>query len=155
MHRRPKYKRKAWRRTKPTAPGFRLPWSSSLRASDDSSGRLTRKENIAVAAIVIAVFVGALFLFNVLTDWGSQRKREEYLDRLRVNYSLSETQVATIRKIEGEYHGTGGVLFRPSHTYEEDTAHRITISQQMPPDAATRFLADQKSQAPSIGRTRH
>ena len=155
MHRSPKYKRKAWRRTKPTAPGFRLPWSSSLRASDDSSDRLTRKENIVFAALVIAVLVIALVLFNALTSWGSEQKREEYLERLRANYSLSETQIASIRKIEAEYHGTGGVFFRPSHNYDEETAHRITISQQMPPDAAIRFLADQKGQTPTIGRSRH
>ncbi|MDX2081257.1 MAG: hypothetical protein SFU53_10775 [Terrimicrobiaceae bacterium] len=155
MHRSRKYKRKAWRRTKPTAPGFRLPWSSSLRATNDSSGRLTRKESIAFAVIGIALFGGAVLLLNVLTDWSAQRKRQEYLERLRINYSLSEAELAAIRKIENEYHGVSGILFRPSHTYEEETAHRITISQQMPPDSAMRFLADQKSQVPSFGRPRH
>lgn len=155
MHRPPKYKRKAWRRTKPTALGFRLPWSSTLRSSDDSSGHLTRKEGITFVVLGIAAFIGAVFILNFLTDWGSQRKREEHLAQLRVNYSLNETQLAAIRRIENEYHGTGGVLFRPSHTYEEEAAHRITISQQMPPDEATRFLADQLKKSPSIGHRRH
>ncbi len=155
MHRPPKYKRKAWRRTKPTAPGFRLPWSSSLRSSDDSSARLTRKENIVFVSISIAVFVGTIFIFNLLTESKSQRAREEYLGRLRVNYSLTETQLVAIRRIENEYHGKGGILFRPFHTYKEDEAHRITLSQQMPPDAAARFLADQKNNTASIGRQQH
>lgn len=155
MHRPPRYKRKAWRRTKPTAPGFRLPWSSSLRSSDDSLPTHTRKENIAFATIGIAALVAAIFILNFLTGWGSQHKREQYLERLRVNYSLNERQLDAIRRIENEYHGSGGVLFRPSHTYEEDTAHRISISQQMPPDEAARFLTDQQNKTSSISHRRH
>lgn len=123
--------------------------------SDDSPDRLFHKESIFFAAIGIVALVGTIFIFNLLTAWWSQWEQEEYLGRLRINYSLTETHLAAIRRIENEYHGIGGIFFRPSHTYEAEDAHRFTISQQMPLDSAIRFLADQKGHTPSIGRSRH
>lgn len=155
MHRPHKYRRKAWRRTKPTAPGFRLPWSHSLRSSDDSSTRFTRKETIEIAAWGIVALVGMALILHFGTGWKTRQSREEYLERLHVNYSLNETQLAAIRRIESEYHGPGSIFLRPSHAYKEETAHRIAISKQMPPDTAARFLSEQQNNAPSIGWGRH
>lgn len=72
------------------------------------------------------------------------------VDRLRVQYSLTESQVAAIREIEDRYHGTGSIFFRPSHGPRDDAAHQFAISQQMSPESASIFLSTRNSKSSSI-----
>ena len=150
MHRSPKYRRKAWRRTRPTAEGFRLPWSASLRSSDDSSARLTRKESISFALLAVGACIGAILFLHFTGGWHAQRHRDQMLESLRNQYSLTEIQVAAIREIEDRYHGTGSIYFRPTHGPREEAAHQLAISQQMSPESAAIFLATRNSKSASI-----
>lgn len=72
------------------------------------------------------------------------------VERLRLQYSLTESQAAAIREIEDRYHGTGSIFFRPSHGPQEDAAHQFTISQQMSPESAAIFLSTRNSKSGSI-----
>ena len=150
MHRPPKYRRKAWRRTKPTTVGFRLPWSSGLRSTDDSSARLTRKESISFALLAVGACIGAILFLHFAGGWHAQRHRDQMLESLRNQYSLTEIQVAAIREIEDRYHGTGSIFFRPTHAPREEAAHQLAISQQMSPESAAIFLASRNSKSTTI-----
>ena len=150
MHRPPRHRRKAWRRTKPTAPGFSLPWSSSLRSSEDPSARLTRRESISLAFLAVAACVGAILFLHFAGGWRAQRHRDQMLESMRNQYSLTEIQVAAIREIEDRYHGTGSIFFRPTHGPKEEAAHQLAISQQMSPESAAIFLASRNSKSTTI-----
>lgn len=150
MHRSPKHRRKAWRSTKPTAAGFRLPWSSGLRSSDDSSARLAWRESISLAFLAVAACVGAILFLHFAGGWHAQRHRDQMLQSLRNQYSLTEIQVAAIREIEDRYHGTGSIFFRPTHAPREEAAHQLAISQQMSPESAAIFLATRISRSATI-----
>ncbi len=154
MHRPPRHRRKAWRRTKPTTPGFRLPWSSSLRSTEDPSARLTRRESFWLGSLAIFACIAFVLLAHFMARSHARKDREQYLERLRVNYALSDSQVAAIRKIEDEHHGEGG-FFSPSRSYGESQAHYVAISEQMSAEAGARFLVDQGRKSPSLQRRRH
>ena len=154
MHRPPRHRRKAWRRTKPTAPGFSLPWSSSLRSSEDPSARLTRRESFWLGCLAIFACIAFVLLTHFGAGWHAKKEREKYIERLRINYALNESQVAAIRQIEDEHHGTGG-FFSPSRSHDEKRAHYVAISEQMSAEAGSRFLVDQDRESPSLQRRRH
>lgn len=154
MHRPPRHQRKAWRRTKPTAVGFRPPWSHTLRSTEDPNARLTRREGIYLGSLAIFACIAFVLLTHLGAGWHAKNEREQYIERLRINYALNESQVAAIRKIEDEHHGTGG-FFSPSRSHEEKQAHYVAISEQMSAEAGARFLADQHRKSPSLQRRRH
>jgi len=82
--------------------------------------------------------------------WHAQRHRDQMLESMRNQYSLTESQVAAIREIEDHYHGTGSIFFRPTHGPQEEAAHQLAISQQMSPESAAIFLATRNSKSGTI-----
>lgn len=125
MHRSPKRRRKQWRQKQPLGP------------SD-----LTRRERWKLLATAILVVIVPVVSLHFLGEWRAWQTREAWLETLATRYGVTEAQRARIREIEISYHGTGSIFTKPGHTQAELVPHRQLISEQIPADAADRFLAD-------------
>ena len=102
-------------------------------------------------AIHLQIAGGFLICILVMIGGGLVRSRlgqRESMDRMmnewKSNYHLSDEQVARIRKIEEDFHGTWNLLIRPAPTWEQQVDHEPSISRVMAPDDAARFLADRE-----------
>lgn len=67
------------------------------------------------------------------------------LDQMRVEYHLDEDQIARIREMEWEFHGSGNPFTSPTHTAEEIRQHKLAISAVMSPEDAARFRSTMKN----------
>lgn len=130
MHRPQRYRRKAWRRKKPAAPVV-----------------LSRRETINLLAFAVVGCIVMVLAIHSVSGWKIRRDREHSLATMQTEYSLTDAQLAAIREIETFYHGSGSVLTRPSHTFEEEAAHSLALSKHMSPEAASRFLDTRKKNA--------
>ena len=114
--------------------------------------KLDRAMNFKIAGgfmVALLVMVGS-FIFR------SQLAQRDSLDRTlkawQAEYRLSDEQVARIRKIEEDFHGTGNAFTQPTHSFEQLQDHEPSISRVMNPEDAARFLADQARIAKSRPR---
>lgn len=110
-----------------------------------------QRPTIWTRAMHFQVAGGLVAMVTVMLGGGifrSQLHQRKELDQMmkawRVNYHLSDEQVARIRKLEEEFHGSGNILTEPVHTLAQTLDHEPSICRVMAPEDAARFLADRK-----------
>lgn len=110
------------------------------RAEKDTETTLSRADKLKIAAIIAGMLATLVIGGAFLSQVHNANALEIQLERWRRDYQLNDEQVTRIRHIELEFHGTGNVFTRPSHTLQETREHQRAIAEVMSPESAQRFL---------------
>jgi hypothetical protein len=116
------------------------------------AGSFDRKLKLQIAGgflVALVVMVGSFILRSQLAHRDNLART---MKAWQAEYHLSDDQVARIRRIEEDFHGTGNAFTQPTHSVEQLLDHEPSISRVMNPEEAERFLADRARIAKSQPR---
>lgn len=131
----------------------RSPKTNRVRVSKPGTRRRVgpsdQKLNLQIAGrVLVAIFVIAgSFVFR--SELAERDSLNRTMRAWQAEYHLSEDQVARIRRIEEDFHGTGNPFTQPAHSIEQLLDHEPSISRVMNPEEAERFLVNRARTAKS------
>jgi hypothetical protein len=102
---------------------------------------MSLRDKIMAFGIPIAIFAAITFVYVSGTVEKHSMALDRTLSKWQSLYHLDESQIAEIKRLEIEFHGTGNPLaISKEHSPAEIHEHHVTISKVMKPEDGSRFL---------------